>query len=169
MVEIYEYNKPIKFKERKQSMEMKEMIRSIGLFESLTDEQIEMMQTYTEVVDFTSGEKLFQVGSEAKNMYVLLEGKVSIQVQLSSRPENMSIVVLQKPGQLVGWSGLMGGAHYSASGVCLEESRLLRIDGRQLLQTLEQNTEAGFKVMYEIATVISQRLRNLQSVVLKTI
>jgi len=150
-------------------MEMKEIIRSIGIFGSLTDEQLEMMQAYSEVVNFGNGEKLFQVGHSAKNLYVLLEGKVSIQVQLSSRPENMSIVVLQKPGQLVGWSGLMGGAHYSASGVCLEDSRLLKIDGEQFLQTLEKYPEAGFSVMFEIAAVISQRLRNLQSVVLKTI
>lgn len=150
-------------------MEMEDKIRSIELFESLTDEQIEMMQAYTEVVNFRNGEKLFQVGHSAKSIFVLLEGKVSIQVQLSSRPETMSIVVLQKAGQLVGWSGLMGGAHYSASGVCLEDSQLLKIDGQEFIQTLQKYPEAGFGVMVEIAKVISQRLRNLQSVVLKTI
>jgi CRP-like cAMP-binding protein len=150
-------------------MTIKGMIKSIALLESLTDEQIEEMEGYSEVVNFKKGEKLFQVGHMAKNIFILLDGKVSIQVQLSSRPENMSIVVLQKLGQLVGWSGLMGGSHYTANGVCLEDSQLLKIDGQQFLQTLDNNPETGLSVMYAIAAVISQRLRNLQSVVLKTI
>ena len=148
---------------------MKEIIRSIALLESLTDQQIATMEAYTEVVSCKKGEKLFQVGQLAKNIFILLEGKVSIQVLLSSRPENMSIVVLQKNGQLVGWSGLMNESHYTATGVCLEDSQLLKINGQKFLQTLEQNPSIGFNVMVEITKVISQRLRNLQSVVLKTI
>jgi len=150
-------------------MELKEIIKTIALFDSLTDTQIDSMKAYTETISLKQGEKLFQVGQEAKNIYLLLEGKVSIQVQLSSRPENMSIVVLQKRGQLVGWSGLIEGSHYTATGNCLEDCQLLKIDGQQFLATLRQNPETGFTVMYEIAAVISQRLRNLQSVVLKTI
>ncbi|NIV14465.1 MAG: cyclic nucleotide-binding domain-containing protein [Aliifodinibius sp.] len=148
---------------------MNEKIRSIALLESLTDAQFGEVETYSKVVNFSKGERLFQVGHEAEHIYILLDGKVSIQVQLSSRPENMSIVVLQKPGQLVGWSGLMGGSHYTANGVCLEDSQLLQIKGQKFMQTLENNPESGFSVMREIAMVISQRLRNLQSVVLKTI
>ncbi len=37
------------------------------------------------------------------------------------------------------------------------------------MKVLEHNTCAGFEVMREISKVISTRIRNLQSVVLKTI
>lgn len=148
---------------------MQETLQAIDMFKALTEEQIATMETFSEVITCKKDEKLFQVGHLAKYIYVLLDGKVSIQVQLSSRPENMSIVVLQKFGQLVGWSGLMGGSHYTANGVCLEDSQLLRVDGREFMSLLEQHPETGFIVMREISMVISQRLRNLQSVVLKTI
>ncbi|MEJ2512195.1 MAG: cyclic nucleotide-binding domain-containing protein [Anaerolineales bacterium] len=150
-------------------MEIKETINSIALLNGMSDEQVAALEEFTQIVDFKKEERLFQVGHEAKFVYILLDGKVSIQVQLSSRPENMSIVVLQKYGQLVGWSGLMGGAHYTANGVCLEDSSLLKIEGQKLMDVLEQNPQTGFIVMREISKVISMRLRNLQSVVLKTI
>lgn len=154
---------------RKEPMDIKETIKSIGLLNGMSDEQVTALEEFTQVTNYKKEERLFQVGHEAKFVYILLEGKVSIQVQLSSRPENMSIVVLQKFGQLVGWSGLMGGAHYTANGVCLEDSRLLKIDGPKFMGVLEQNPQTGFIVMREISKVISTRLRNLQSVVLKTI
>lgn len=150
-------------------MGIKETIRSISLLKSLTDEQIALIENHSEVITCAEGEKLFKVGQVAQNIYILLDGKVSIQVQLSSRPENMSIAVLQKFGQLVGWSGMMGGSHYTANGVCMAESRLLKLDGQKLMSALEHDPVTGFEVMREISAVISQRLRNLQSVVLKTI
>ena len=77
----------------------------------------------------------------------MLEGKVSIQVQLSSRPEMVSIVILGKLGQLIGWSGLMGPSHYTADAICLEDSKFLKVDGEALFKILQQDCAAGFEVL----------------------
>jgi toluene monooxygenase system ferredoxin subunit len=143
-------------------------LRLLETLSGLSDEQIKLMEEFTEFVDFKEGDKLFQVGGLAKSIYFLVKGKLGIQVQLSSRPETVSIVVLQNFGQLVGWSGLMEEAHYTATGICLEDSQLIQIDGIEFMGLLEQNPKEGFLVMREISKVISGRMRNLQSVVLKT-
>lgn len=150
-------------------MDVKATLKSIELFNGLTEDQFEMLVPSAEVVSVPKDKNLFAVGQEAKDIYVLLEGKLSIQVKLSSRPETVGIVVLQNRGQLVGWSGLMGSSHYTAAGLCLEESSLLRVNGKALMEVLESNPCTGFLVMREISKVISNRIRNLQSVVLKTI
>jgi toluene monooxygenase system ferredoxin subunit len=150
-------------------MDVKDTLKSIELFNGLTEEQFEMMLPNAEVVSVPKDQNLFAVGQEASDIYVLLEGKLSIQVKLSSRPETVGIVVLQNRGQLVGWSGLMGSSHYTAAGMCLEASKLLRVNGKALMEVLESNPCTGFLVMREISKVISNRIRNLQSVVLKTI
>lgn len=149
-------------------MEKMAALTSLSMLDGLTAEQFSTLQTVSEVVNCTKGDKLFQVGQLASKVYFLLKGKISVQVQLSSRPETISLVVLGNPGQLVGWSGMIEGAHYTATGVCMEDSQLLAIDGMRFATLLEQHPETGFAVMRRISLVISERMRNLQSVVLKT-
>lgn len=150
-------------------MDKMETLKSIKILAGLEQEQFDMLLPFSEIVEKKKGEMLFQVGGEAKEVFFLLEGKISINVKLSSRPETVGIVVLQQPGQLVGWSGLIGGSHYTASGLCQEDTKFLSVQGAELMKVLEHNTCAGFEVMREISKVISTRIRNLQSVVLKTI
>ncbi len=150
-------------------METKEILKSIDLFNGLTDEQVELLAPDLGLVEVKKGQVLFSVGEVAKDIFVLLEGKMNIQVKLTSRPETVGIVVLQNRGQLVGWSGLIGDSHYTAAGLCLEDCKLLRVEGKMLMKVLETNKSAGFDVLREITKVISTRIRNLQSVVLKTI
>ena len=150
-------------------MDTKEILQSLDLFNGLTMAQFDRLAPAAELIEKKKEDALFNVGEEAKDIFVLLEGKISIQVKLSSRPETVDIVVLQNKGQLVGWSGLFEGSHYTAKGMCLEDSKLLRVDGKTLMQTLESDSAAGFAAMREISKVISMRIRNLQSVVLKTI
>lgn len=150
-------------------MDLKEILRSLDLFSGLTEEQLDTLVPATELVEKKKNESLFNVGEEANDIFVLLEGKISIQVKLSSRPETVDIVMLQNKGQLVGWSGLFEESHYTAKGACLADSKLLRVNGKTLMAALEMECSAGFEVMREISKVISTRIRNLQSVVLKTI
>ena len=111
---------------------------------------------------------LFREGDVGTQLYILLEGRVSIQVKLSSRPESLAVASLSQYGQLVGWSGLIH-ANYTASAVCDTDSRLLTIDANELSALLRENPEAGFPVMEQVAITISERLRNIQRVVLKTL
>ena len=150
-------------------MENKEILQGFDLFGGLTEEQFEKLAMATELVEKNQDEVLFHVGEEAEDIFILLDGKVNIQVKLTSRPETVGIVVLQNRGQLVGWSGLFEGSYYTARAICLEDSRLMKVNGKKLMDVLESDQAAGFEVMREISKVISTRIRNLQSVVLKTI
>jgi len=150
-------------------MDTKSILQSVELLNGLTEDQIDMLVPATTLIEMNKDAALFNVGQEANNLYILLEGKISIQVKLTSRPETVGIVVLQNPGQLVGWSGLIGGSYYTAKALCQEDCKLMQIQGDAFMQVLESDTCAGFEVMREIAKVISNRMRNLQSVVLKTL
>lgn len=143
-------------------------LQGIKLFTPLTASQLEKLEAITEYIECEPNCKLFSAGDEASEVYILLEGKVSIQVQLSSRPEKVDIVMLSQKGQVIGWSGLMGEGHYTASGICQGATKMLQIDGQGFMKVLEEDKEAGFAVLTEIIQIVSHRLRNLQSVVLKT-
>jgi len=146
-----------------------EMLSQFGLFTGLPEQQLEPIVDICEEIACSQGEVLFREGSKAERLYILLEGKVLIQVKLTSRPESLTVASVNLPGQTLGWSGAMAPHHYTASGVCEVNSRLVALDGRAFMQILEQDPEMGFVVIRRIAEVISSRLRNARSVLLKTV
>ena len=143
-------------------------LREIDLFAGLTESQFEKLNDLVQVKGYAKGSNLFQTGDVANDIFVLLDGKVSIQVKLSSRPEKVDIVMLNQKGQLIGWSGLLGESYYTATAICQEETSLLQLSGQEFMKVLMEDKEVGFGVLQNIISVVSTRLRNLQSVVLKT-
>ena len=143
-------------------------IEKLDIFKGLSKEELGIIADLTEMKKNSKGEALFREKDDAKHIYILLKGKVRIQVQLSSKPETVAITVLTQTGQLIGWSGLVPEQYYTASAICQEDSELLAIEGTKLMSALEKDPLMGFKVMRKISEVISSRLRNIQRTVLKT-
>ncbi len=141
----------------------------IELFAGLGEDALVPLAALAEEITCREGEVLFKEGGPATRLFVLLEGKVAIQVMLTSRPESLTVAALSQPGQLVGWSGSMPPNTYTASAVCQADSRLLAFDGSAFMHALEADPVTGFTIMRRIAAVISGRLRNIQGVVLKTL
>ena len=143
-------------------------LSQIELFNDLSQKQLETIKKLAENRNFAKGETIFKEGDPATFLFIILEGKVRIQVKLS-RPENLAIVVLSQFGQLVGWSGLHSSQNYTAAATCLEDCQMITLEGEQLMRALEEDKEMGFLVLRKITVVISSRLRNLQRTVLKTL
>jgi CRP-like cAMP-binding protein len=143
-------------------------IEKLDIFKGLSEEQLGIIAGLTEFIKVPKGEALFHEKDEAKYLYILLRGKVRVQIQLSSKPETVAINVLTQTGQLIGWSGLVPQQYYTATTICQEDSELLAIEGMKLMSALEKDPVMGFKVMRKISEVISSRLRNIQRTLLKT-
>ena len=143
-------------------------LADLDLFEGLDTGQLAPLAALAEEVTFDEGTNIFTEGGRATRLFVLVDGKVNIQVALSSRPEHLTVASLTRPGQLVGWSGSLSADTYTASAVCTANSRLLAFDGKAFMTVLEDNPATGFIILRRIADVISGRLRNIQRVILKT-
>ena len=145
-----------------------EELKGIPMFSKLTDEQLAPFAQLAREMTCPAGQLLFREGDEASEVYLLLDGRVTIQVSLSSRPESIAVASLHRHGQLVGWSGLVS-TNYTASAYCENDCHLLAINGQAFHTALQRDPAAGFHVMEHIASVIGERLRNIQRVVLKTL
>ncbi len=139
------------------------------LFEGLAEDQLALFVPLAEEVSVSTGQALFRAGETASRLYILLDGKVSVQVHPTALTHPLTIVSLSTAGQLVGWSGFMPPNYYTADAVCQTDSHLVAFDGIAFNRVLEQNPALGLTVMRRIAGVISQRLRLMQSVVLKSL
>jgi toluene monooxygenase system ferredoxin subunit len=145
------------------------MLSQISLFEELSEEQLKAVANVSEPVTCQQGEVLFWEGDPAEWLFVLLEGEINIFVQLSSRPERVTVSVINQPYQTLAWSGLVAPNVYTASGLCETDCRLLAIDGEALMEVLKSDPVMGFVVMQHIAEVISSRARNTRFALLKTL
>ncbi len=146
-----------------------QLLAQSPLFAGLPDDYLAQFAALADEVTCAAGGALFREGEEASRLYILLSGKVNVQVQPTALTYPLTIVSLSTFGQLVGWSGFMPPNYYTASAICQEDSHLLAFDGSAFNRLLEENRELGFTIMRRIAEVISQRLRTIQSVVLKTL
>jgi CRP/FNR family cyclic AMP-dependent transcriptional regulator len=139
------------------------------LFAGLTGDQLVLFTDLAEEITCSAGNMLFREGNEASHLYILLSGKVNVQVQPTALTAPLTIVSLSTFGQLVGWSGFMPPNYYTASALCQEDSTLLAFDGADFNRILEENPVLGLTIMRRIAEVISQRLRTIQGVVIKSL
>lgn len=139
------------------------------LFKDLPEEFLAKLSPLCQEESFAAGETIFREGKQANLLHFLLEGSLVLKVQLTSRPENITVSAVNRKYESFGWSGLVPPHHYTASAVCEQDCRVLTIPGEALRELLQQNTAAGFVVMQRIAEMIANRLHNSRQALLKTL
>lgn len=137
-----------------------QLLSQAEFFEGLSVEQLATIADQCEEVSCRQGEVLFREGHKAERLYILSEGEIHISIQLSSRPERLTMSVIDEPGQVLGWSALVAPYQYTASALCKTDGRLLAIDGQALMQVLKQDPTMGFVIVQRLVEVIGARLRH---------
>jgi signal transduction histidine kinase len=138
-----------------------EIFRRFKAFESFTDKELAEIAKLTQEKSCQPGMTLFSESTPAEKLYLILEGKISLEkkVQLSrSGSSRQATVSIQGPGQMAGWTSIVAPHVYTLSGVCLEPAKLLVLDGQDIQRFIAEDPEAGLKFMAIIATIIRQRM-----------
>jgi signal transduction histidine kinase len=137
------------------------ILRQFEIFKEFSDEELVKMAALCREECYPNGVKLFTEGAPAEKLYLVLEGKISLEkrIQLGrSDSSRHATVSIRGPGQLVGWTSLVPPYIYAFSAVCLGPSNLLAIDGHDMRTFMTQNPEAGLKFMERIAVLIRERM-----------
>lgn len=144
-------------------------LSQFDLFRGLPDALLKDIAAISEESSAKKGEIIFREGEKADKLHFLVSGSVALRVKLTSRPESVTVSFVSSPHQSFGWSGIVAPNHYTSSAECDEDSKLVIIPAKPFMNLLEQNPEAGFKVIQRIAEIIADRLRNSRQALLKTI
>ena len=100
---------------------------------------------------------LFQEGDPAQHFFVLLKGRV----KLSLGETGPVVYMVRHPGEIIGWSGLIGRERYSASGECMEETNLLKFDRDDFLNILKKYPQNEALLFKRLAEMLGNRLLEL--------
>src|SRR6266576_4645620 len=121
-----------------------ELLSNIGLFESLTEEDLELLSKRLEDVTFEEGDVVFCQGDEGSALYIVEDGAVEI-----SFGEGRTRVVLASlfPGQYFGELSLFDGSPRSATATAVKNSRLVRLDRDDLVDFVNKNPSAALRII----------------------
>jgi len=129
-----------------------ELLANIPLFESLTEDDLALLSTRLEEIDYSEGDIIFKQGDEGSSLFVIEEGGVEI-----SYGEGKAKVCLANlfTGQYFGELSLFDGAPRSATAVASKRSHLIRLDRDDLVDFVNKNPAASLRIIAEM----SERLR----------
>lgn len=144
-------------------------ISKTKMFQGLSDQVIDELTSISKLVNFSKGDFIFREGETAEKIYFLLDGKISIRVSLTSKPESITVSVINQSFQGFGWSGIVSPFHYTASAKSEEDCRVIEFQGKKFIEVLSQHPEAGFIMMQRLTEIISSRLSNSRQALLKTL
>ena len=100
------------------------------------------------------GYLLFQEGDRATHFYILLKGRV----KLTIGEDGHTVYRVDKPGEVFGWSSLVGREQYSATAECREPTKLLRVDVKELHQIFDREPGNGRIFYRHLAATLGNRL-----------
>ena len=107
--------------------------------------------------EHAAGSMLYKPGDPAEDFFVLESGRVEFQIGRDERTSPAGFML--KKGELFGWAALLENQPQRiASARVLENSALLRINGKQVLKVLESDPASGFIVMRRLSALIARFL-----------
>jgi CRP-like cAMP-binding protein len=131
-------------------------LKKVRFFDKYTDEQLKTFIGISSVKEFKVKEILFEQYDELHEIYVLLNGCLSLGISLP-KEKRIRLGTLEE-GQLFSWSAVFSPYISTAWVMATCPTKVVAIDARKLLLELDKNCEFGFKTMSKIAQTISHRL-----------
>lgn len=140
-------------------MDLNEKCRSLTemhFFSGLSEEVLHQLADLAQPRRYGAGEFLFHEGVCSGELFLLRQGKVQLQMCV---PGHGSIPILTLgPGQLVGWSAILGAGDMTTSAVALELTTTLVFPAEKLKKIFEQDFQFGFRFMERLADALARRL-----------
>jgi CRP-like cAMP-binding protein len=135
-------------------------LKEYDIFRGLTDAELENIGEIAKPIEYEADKRIFEENSVAKNLYLVLEGKVEIRMSREKGGKQLPIETVES-GEIFGWSAVTEPYTFTAAAWTLEKSKFLVLDGEVVRDLFKKNNHIGFKIMTKIASVISSRLRHM--------
>ena len=144
-----------------------EDLRSVMLFENLTDGMLEQLLSVVQEESFGEREIIYEAGNTADRFFSLKRGKVLLEVELA--PALIISLGAIKSGYSFGWSALLPSASHTSYAVSAEPSEIFVMPGDKFLTLLERDHAMGYLVMHKAAQILENRLERRTAQFLKVI
>lgn len=107
-------------------------------------------------VTLASGSRLAKEGEPSESFYLIVTGRVAIEIQ-SPRRGPLQIQTVSA-GEIVGWSWLIPPHRWHFDARIVDAVEAIALDGACLRAKCESDHELGYQIIHRLMAVVSQRL-----------
>lgn len=137
------------------------------LFSDLTDQQLSLILSISEVRSFEKGEYIIREGEIAKDIYLIISGQVEVVKEDEDSKESYRISIL-KQGEPIGEISMIDNSPRSAS-VCILENAILLAIPINKFRSLTQEKAAYAQICLNVSKHLTQKLRNTNALTVKSL
>ena len=139
-------------------------LKETDLFKGLDMKQLQLFNKHFTQKNFQAGEAVFSQGGPAQNLYILLEGEVTLGIKAKGEVD-ITAYSVGKKGETFGLSSLIKPYRNNVSATCTKKTRVLSINGEVLRKLMKQNRKVGMEIMETVAEIYYSRLNNTRAMI----
>jgi heterodisulfide reductase subunit A-like polyferredoxin/CRP-like cAMP-binding protein len=146
---------------------VRDVIARSSLFAGLSDSARDLVASLGRVVSFQPGQRIFTEGEEARDLYVIYEGRVALEMRPpeangDAAPRSVVVAVLG-PGEPFGWSALVPPFVLTMSALCVDPAVVVAFEGKVLRRLMSLDWEIGYHIMAGLVDLIESRLAGIRA------
>ena len=134
-----------------------ELIRRYPFFAGLSHDQVVTLAMAANEEEAGAGHFFLHEGDTVPYLYLVVEGAVSVVIELPSHPQEISIAEVGS-GEVFGWSALVPPHTAIASVKAAGSCRVVAIDCQKLLRVFEEDPRFGYIMMARAAQATRDRV-----------
>ncbi|MFH1223315.1 MAG: cyclic nucleotide-binding domain-containing protein [Pseudomonadota bacterium] len=154
------------FRKGKEREQVLEALENNVLFDSLTSRELSIIEELVHVRKYNVGEDIFKQHQPGVGMYIIVKGKVCIEVErkvLDPKTEiekkEVAVLATLNDGDFFGERALIEtDSIRSATAKAMEPSFVVGFFKPDLLELIKDRPSIGVKISYKLAQIINQRL-----------
>jgi len=141
-------------------------LKQFKIFKHLNDREVEIIAGIAREETYEADKRIFEEKALANNLYLALDGQVEIKIR--GDRENYVVIDRIEGGDIFGWSAVVEPRTFTAAAWTTEKTNIIILGGEELGDLFEKNTHIGYRVVREIAAVISRRLKAMEKKFVET-
>ena len=152
---------------RSSSLENNSLLRQIPLFSSLTDTEIQKIESVSSEKTFLKDTVIISEGDDTNSLYIILKGRANA---LSMDPNGRQIILnVFRPGDYFGEMSFIDAKPRSAAVITKEKSKLVVIKREAFLQIISESPELMLNMMKGLVGKIRVATRQIEDLAFKDV
>jgi NADP-reducing hydrogenase subunit HndB len=145
-------------------MARRDFLKRVDVFQGLSEAQLETIEEGCTEKQYIKGGRLFGEGDEAKWLWILVEGRVSLSFDLPGRETTIKNTISTiLPKGAFGWSSFVPPYKCRLSAYCLSNTcKVVWLETEFLLRLFQSDPVMGYVFMRNLVSVVSTRFHQLQ-------
>jgi CRP-like cAMP-binding protein len=137
------------------SATLTESYRNVPFFKGLDTAYLQKLEALGHELTFGRDQVIFREGDESSFFYVILTGRVSLEVTALGRTLRVQTI---GENEEFGWSSLLPSHGKQFQARALESLHVLAFDGPRLREACDEDVAFGYALMKRVLATVSHRL-----------